>query len=170
MPLSVEDSLAATRKGVMKALTRFAAALSALLTCAAVMAQPPPDLRLLPTPHKFDVLRDRVERAVERHGLGVVARASASQGAAARGIKIPGNAVIMVFRNDYAVRMLKASVPAGIEAPLRLYVTENADGTATLSYRVPSAVFRPYAHPELDRLAAELDALFARIAADAAGR
>ena len=35
----------------------------------------------------------------------------------------------MVFRNDYAVRMLQASVPAGIEAPLRLYVTENADGT-----------------------------------------
>ncbi len=27
---------------------------------------------------------------------------------------------IMVFRNDYAVRMLKASVPGGIEAPLRI--------------------------------------------------
>ena len=125
---------------------------------------------MVPTPHKFEVLLQRIERAVERHGLAVVARASASQGAAARGIRIPGNAVVMVFRNDYAVRMLDASVAAGIEAPLRLYLTENADGTATLSYRLPSAVFRPYRHAELDRFAGELDVLFARIASDAAGR
>jgi len=125
---------------------------------------------MVPTPHKFEVLLQRIERAVERHGLAVVAKASASQGAAARGIRIPGNAVVMVFRNDYAVRMLDASVAAGIEAPLRLYLTENADGTATLSYRLPSAVFRPYRHAELDRLAGELDVLFARIASDAAGR
>lgn len=123
----------------------------------------------MPTAHNFDSLIERVERAVERHGLGVVARASASRGAAARGVRIPGKAVIMVFRNDLAVRMLEASVAAGIEAPLRLYVTENADGPATLTYRLPSAVFRPYRHAELDRLAAELDVLLARIAADAAG-
>jgi uncharacterized protein (DUF302 family) len=127
------------------------------------------EMRLVPTAHTFDVLLARVERAVERHGLAVVAKASASRGAAARGIRIPGNAVVMVFRNDYAVRMLEASVAAGIEAPLRLYLTENADGTATLSYRRPSAVFRSYGHPELDRLANELDDLFGRIARDAAG-
>lgn len=34
----------------------------------------------------------------------------------------------------------------------------------------PGAAFRPYRHPELDRLAAELDGIFDRIAADAAGR
>ena len=145
-------------------------ALAAGLALAAIAyAQAPAEMRVTPTPHKFDVLVERVERAVERHGLGVVARASASRGAAARGVKIPGNAVIMVFRNDLAVRMLEASVAAGIEAPLRLYVTENADATATLSYRQPSAVFRRYGHPELDRLAGELDMLLARIAADAAG-
>jgi len=145
-----------------------------VLACALAIALPvlgqPPEMRMVPTPHKFEVLLQRIERAVERHGLAVVARASASQGAAARGIRIPGNAVVMVFRNDYAVRMLDASVAAGIEAPLRLYLTENADGTATLSYRLPSAVFRPYRHAELDRLAGELDVLFARIASDAAGR
>ena len=75
----------------------------------------------------------------------------------------------MVFRNDLAVRLLAANLAAGIEAPLRLYVTENADGTATLSYRRPSAVFAPYRHPEIDRLAGELDALLDAIARDAAG-
>jgi uncharacterized protein (DUF302 family) len=84
-------------------------------------------------------------------------------------VKIPGNAVVMMFRNDLAVRLLAASVPAGIEAPLRIYVTENADGTATLRYRAPSAVFAPYRHPEVERLARELDAILARIVNDAAG-
>jgi len=60
-------------------------------------------------------------------------------------------------------------VPAGIEAPLRFYITENADGTATLTYRQPSAVFAPYAVPALDEMACELDEIFARIAADATG-
>lgn len=47
----------------------------------------------------------------------------------------------MLFRNDYAVRMLAASVPAGIEAPLRLYLTEGANGKASVTWRDPSAVF-----------------------------
>ncbi|MCZ7654610.1 MAG: YeeE/YedE thiosulfate transporter family protein [Rhodocyclaceae bacterium] len=77
--------------------------------------------------------------------MGLVASASASRGAAARGVKIPGNMVLMVFRNDYAVRMLAASVAAGIEAPLRLYLTENADGSTTISYVRPARCSRPTA-------------------------
>lgn len=151
-------------------MKRFAILAGALALAAAAIAQPSRDeMRVFRTPHSFDALLERVERAVDKHGLGVVARASASRGAAARGVKIPGNAVVMVFRNDLAVRLLAASVAAGIEAPLRLYLTENADGTATLSYRLPSALFAPYRHREVDKLAAELDVMLARIAADAAG-
>jgi uncharacterized protein (DUF302 family) len=148
---------------------RLAAGLALAFMLHAAWAQGTAEMRLQPTRYKFDVLVERVERAVERHGLGVVAKASASRGAAARGVKIPGNAVVMVFRNDLAVRLLAANVAAGIEAPLRLYMTENADGTSTLSYRRPSAVFAPYRHPEIDKLAAELDVMLGRIAADAAG-
>ena len=144
-------------------------ALTAMVLTSSAIAQAPSDTRVLPTRHSFDQLLGRIERAVERNGLGVVATASASRGAAARGVKIPGNAVVMVFRNDLAVRLLAASIPAGIEAPLRLYVTENADRTATLSFRVPSAVFAPYRHPEVERLARELDQAIDRIAKDAAG-
>lgn len=121
------------------------------------------------TRHSFAELLSRVEAAIDKHKMGLVARASASQGAAGRGIKIAGNAVLMVFRNDYAVRMLQASVPAGIEAPLRLYLTENADGSASLSYRAPSAVFAPYRNDKLDELARELDPIFERIVRDASG-
>lgn len=99
--------------------------------------------------------------------------ASASDGAKAQGFTIPGNRVVGVFRNDFARRMLAASVPAGIEAPIRLYLTENADGTATLSYRKPSAVFGPYlegAMPDLKAIATELDAIFDQIAKAAVQR
>lgn len=117
----------------------------------------------------FDVLVSRVEKAVADQKMGIVAQASASRAAASRGVKIPGNAVLMVFRNDYAVRMLHASVPAGIEAPLRLYVTENSDATASLSYRKPSVVFAPYGNRDLDDMAVELDVIFGNIVRDATG-
>jgi len=150
-----------------KFIVAVAIALFAAYTAPGVGSEPQPTN--MKTPHRFDVLLERLERAVAKHGLGVVALASASRGAAARGVKIPGNAVVMVFRNDLAVRLLEASVPAGIEAPLRIYVTENADGTAAISYRLPSAVFARYRHPEVERLARELDTTLARIVNDAAG-
>lgn len=131
---------------------------------------PYPGTRTVATQHSFDTLVTRVRHAVEDNGMGVVCLASASRGASARKVKIPGNAVIMVFRNDYAVRMLKASVPAGIEAPLRIYVTENADGTASLTYRTPSAIFAPYGNAQLDAMAKELDPVFEKIVKDAAGK
>lgn len=118
----------------------------------------------LASPHNFKTLVARTEAAIGEQKMGLVAQASASAGAAARGVTIAGNAVLMVFRNDYAVRMLQASVSAGVEAPLRLYLTENADGSASLSYRQPSAVFAPYKNAQLDALAKELDPIFERIA------
>ena len=72
--------------------------------------------------------------------------------------------VIGVFRNDYAVRMLEASTEAGIEAPLRFYLTDDGDGSATLTYRTPSAVFAPYGKAALDEMAGELDVIFGAIA------
>ena len=66
--------------------------------------------------------------------------------------------------------MLAASVPAGIEAPLRFYIAENADGTATLTYRTPSSVFAPYGSSDLNAMAGELDTIFEKIASDTIGR
>ena len=81
--------------------------------------------------------------------------------------------MVGAFNNRFAVRILRTSTAAMIEAPVRFYVTENADGSATLSYKLPSLVFAPYADEggaALAQAAGELDALFAAIAADAAAR
>ena len=54
-----------------------------------------------------------------------------------------GNRVVGVFRNDFAHRMLAASIPAGIEAPIR-------------------------SGSDLRKVAADLNVIFATIASEAA--
>ena len=115
----------------------------------------------------YAALVQRLDAAVKAENMGLVTSASASEGAKGAGITIPGNRVVGVFRNDFARRMLSASISAGIEAPIRFYVTENPGGTATLSYKKPSFVFAPYfdeGGEALKTLADELDKIFARIA------
>ncbi len=141
--------------------------LSAAPVTAASHGSPRPGTQIVQTNRSFDVLLQSLRQAIADNRMGLVAQASASRGAASRGISIPGNAVMMIFRNDYAVRMLAASVAAGIEAPLRIYVTENAAGKATITYRTPSTVFGPYNSPDLDKMALELDVIFEKIIKDA---
>ncbi|WP_299617228.1 DUF302 domain-containing protein [Pelagibius sp.] len=131
-----------------------------------------PGWQVLKTQHSYASLVERLEKAITDNKMGLVSRASATLGAKRVLNKtIPGNMVIGVYRPDFAVRMLEASTAAGIEAPVRFYITENADGTADLSYKAPSAVFAPYEDggEALETLAAEQDEIFARIAAQAAG-
>ncbi len=112
--------------------------------------------------------QDSLLQAVAANDMGVVAQACADCGAkAALDKEIPKNRVIMIFHPRFAIRMLEASVAAGIEAPLRLYLTERDDGTARLTYRLPSHVFGAYEIEALDEMGRELDEIIARIVADA---
>ena len=156
---------------VAAAFVLFTLILSPISTPAvAANSTPYPGTQTIKTQSGFDALWKKLEAAVKANGMFVVIRASASRGMAGRDIKIPGNLVIGVYRNDFAVRMLEASIPAGIEAPLRFYVTENGDGTASLTYRKPSAVFALYKSDYLDKMAAELDAIWVKIVTQATGR
>jgi uncharacterized protein (DUF302 family) len=111
----------------------------------------------------FQKVAEALERAITEEKMGLVCHANAQRGAAARGVTIKGNQVLMVFRPDFAVRLLAADPRAGFEAPIRIYLYENADGTATLSYLAPSAVFAPYRNPTVQAIAAELDPIFKTI-------
>ncbi|MEP3247122.1 MAG: DUF302 domain-containing protein [Sneathiella sp.] len=119
------------------------------------------------TTQQFAPFLDRLKQAIATEKMGVVAEACADCGARKIGVTIPGNRVVMVFHPRFAVRMLKASLDAGIEAPLRLYVTEQPEG-ARLSFRLASDVFAPYASSgDLVDMAKELDAILLRIAEQA---
>ncbi len=121
------------------------------------------------TSKSFKDLNASLNNAIKANGMRRVTGASASAGAKGRGLTIPGNRIVGVYRNDFAIRMLEASIAAGIEAPIRYYVTENEGGTATLSYKTPTMVFSPYFEEsgKLEELAKELDVLFGKIADEA---
>ena len=154
-------------KGIFAALIAFALFAGA---ASAELSGPREGWRIEKTGHGFVDLVKKLEAAVKANKMGLVTAASASAGAAGQGITIPGNRIVGVYRNDYARRMLEASIAAGIEAPIRFYVTENADKSATLSYKLPTTIFAPYFEEggePLRKLAGELDTIFAKIADEA---
>ncbi|MEJ6388615.1 DUF302 domain-containing protein [Gymnodinialimonas ulvae] len=148
------------------ALLLFTLPAQAQETVADLTVQPGWQVRV--TEHDFDTLVDRTRAAIGANGMAVVTQAGPTGAAARRGVEIPGNLVIGAFNNDFAVRLLRRSTHAMIHAPIRLYVTENADGTATLSYIAPSTLLAPY--PDTDDIASELDTVFDAIAEAAAAR
>lgn len=144
-----------------------------LFASAAARADNPapyPGTQTQKSAHAFGETVARLEKSIDTNKMGLVAKASASAGAAARGVKIAGNIVLMVFRNDYAVRMLATNVPAGIEAPIRIYVAEDTDGKASVTYRTPTALFAPYGNADLNAMARELDPIFDKIVRDAVAK
>ncbi len=119
------------------------------------------------TDKSYKDLAKSVKDSVSEVELAVVTEAGPTEAAKKRGVKIPGNCVIGVFNNDYAVRILALSRAAMIEAPMRMYVTENEDGSATLSWKRPSSILIDYADEggeELAAIAAELDTRFDELA------
>jgi len=108
----------------------------------------------------------RLEKAVIANDMLLLSKASASVGAANAGFKIPGNAVLFVFRNDFARRILAENVAAGFEAPLRIYVTEDTIGRVTVSWRKPTGIFEPYGTAALKPVAEELDKIVEKIIQD----
>ncbi len=128
----------------------------------AALAQAPPFERIA-SRYDFKTTVQKLQASVKASQLNIVTRASAQQGAAFLGVKIPGNQVWGLYAPQFAVRMLQASVAAGFEAPIRLYLVEAPDGKVTVRYRKPSLLFKPYGHPDLDAMAAELDQIFAEI-------
>lgn len=126
--------------------------------------------RVIETEQEYDELLDSLRAAVSAHDMGVVTDVGPTEVAAQRGESIPGNRVVGVFRNDFAVRAVRASVAAMIEAPIRFYVTERDSGKASLSWKTPSHVFAPYfdeGGEPLRGIARELDEKFEAMARQA---
>ena len=144
----------------------FAFACLACLAAAPARAADAPIVSLA-AKMPFADLEKRLTLAIGANKMNIVTRASASDGARGRGVAIRGDVVLGVFRNDFAVRMLASDVEAGIEAPVRLHLVEEADGTSSIRWRRPAAVFAPFKGEDLEKVGRELDAIFDKILADA---
>jgi len=112
----------------------------------------------------------RLEAAIKRRDLRIVSRESVRGADRQKKLGIPGNMVIGAFGDEYTTRILRANVAAGIEAPIRFYVTRDADEkTTTLWYRRPSWVLASYSDKSgaLRAIGEELDRVMEAIAEEA---
>ena len=111
-----------------------------------------------------DAAAEKLIAAIAAYPMGLVAHADGQANCAKKGIAVPADQVLEVFRPDYAVKVWAADKTAGIDIPLRIHLYE-ADGRTWIAYRPASEVFKPYANPQLDALGAELDAIFNQLLA-----
>jgi uncharacterized protein (DUF302 family) len=102
--------------------------------------------------------------AVAGYPMGLVAHINGQQNCAKKGLAVPADQILEVFRPDFAIRVWKAEKAAGIDIPLRIYVYE-ADGETVVTHRTASETFAPYDNPELMAIAKELEPIFDTILA-----
>ena len=100
--------------------------------------------------------------AIQTVPMGLVAHINGQANAAKRGLTVPADQILEVFRPDFAIRVWQADKRAGIDIPLRIHVYE-AEGKTYVAMRSPVDVFAPYGNAGLDKLAIELTAIFDNI-------
>lgn len=110
---------------------------------------------------------DALQTAIGKNGMLLLCHINGQANAAKIGEAIHPVRVLEVFRPELAVRVWRTHPPAGIDIPVRLYVYENPDGKAVISYRPLSQEMATYNMPELSRVGHEADEIFVRILRDA---
>lgn len=105
---------------------------------------------------------------IEDENMRVVAHINGQANAAKMGKTVPADQILEVFRPDFAIRVWEACKPAGHDIPLRIHVYEDGDAVK-VACRMPTEVFAPFGSTALDAIGVELDAIFERILAKAAG-
>jgi len=111
-----------------------------------------------------DEAAEKLIAAIAAYPMGLVAHANGQANCAKKGIAVPADQVLEVFRPDYAVKVWAVEKTAGIDIPLRIHLYE-ADGRTWVAHRPASDVFKPYVNPQLDVLGGELDAIFNQLLA-----
>ncbi|MDD5363839.1 MAG: DUF302 domain-containing protein [Gallionellaceae bacterium] len=96
--------------------------------------------------------------------MGLVAHVNGQANAAKRGISVPADQILEIFRPDFAIQVWNAHKPAGIDIPLRIHLYDQ-DGRTHVAFRTAREVFAPYANPALDAIADTVDPIFIAILA-----
>ncbi len=114
---------------------------------------------------KLDVEKtvSRLSEAVAAFPMGLVAHINGQANCAKRGVQVPADQILEIFRPDFAVRVWKAEKAAGIDIPLRIHCYDAGGGHTVVAFRTAQEVFAPYANPELDKIGQELDVIFTEL-------
>lgn len=111
-----------------------------------------------------DEAAEKLIAAIVAYPMGLVAHVNGQANCAKKGMAVPADQILEVFRPDYAVRVWADEKAAGIDMPLRIHLYE-ARGRSWVAHRPASEVFKPYVNPQLDALSCELDVIFNQLLA-----
>jgi len=104
----------------------------------------------------FEEVLTRLRQAIEAVGLWVLHEID-PQKVLQRGVYDIGHArQILFFHPDLMVRLLQANPAALLEAPLKVAVMQQPDGTVTIRWHDPAVAFGRYGNPVLAELGQDL--------------
>lgn len=106
--------------------------------------------------NRIEELRQRLEEASQPHGLMIHYVGTHGDWLALSGERRPG-IVYHIGNVLMASQMTRHAFGAGLYAPLRLAVYENASGGTTFEYDQPSTQFGLYQNAQIDGVARTLD-------------
>jgi uncharacterized protein (DUF302 family) len=105
---------------------------------------------------EIEAARSRLEAAAGQDGLAIHYIGIHGEWLALKGQ--PRNATNYLIGNVlYAVQMTSVDLAAGLYAPLRVMMYENAEGGTTIEYDKPSTLFGQFGRGEIDAVATILD-------------
>jgi uncharacterized protein (DUF302 family) len=113
--------------------------------------------RQLLAENKIEELREKLEEASRPHGLMIHYVATHGDWLALTGKRRRG-VVYHIGNVLMAIRMTQHAFGAGLYAPLRLAVYENASGGTNFEYDLPSTQFGLFQNAKIDEVAKKLDA------------
>jgi uncharacterized protein (DUF302 family) len=106
--------------------------------------------------NEIEAVRVALQKAAGEDGLAIHYVGPHGDWLALKGER--GKATAYLIGNVlYAVQMTSVELAAGLYAPLRVVLFENAEGGSTFEYDKPSTQFGQFGQPEIDRIAAILD-------------
>lgn len=106
-----------------------------------------------------DEAAEKLTAAIAAYPMGLVSHINGQANCWKKGVTVPSDQILEVFRPDYAVKVWIAEKAAGFDIPLRIHLYES-NGRTWVAHRTASTVFQPYANSTLDALGGELDTIF----------
>jgi uncharacterized protein (DUF302 family) len=116
---------------------------------------------------QIEQLREAATRIIQNYGLSIHYIAHHGELLALNG---PERNITAYYIGDLlsASKMTREVPPAGLYAPLRAVVYENASGGTTIEYDQPSSLFGQFQNPTTDAMGRNLDERMAKLMHDAA--
>lgn len=118
--------------------------------------------------HSVVATVDRLESGVRDRGMSVIARIDHSNNADSIGMRLPPTQVLVFGNPKLGTRLMKATISAAIDLPMRILVTEGDDGTVTMSWIDPEHLKRFHHIEGCDELLTTMQQALSTIATEAA--